>query len=96
MATLDVKAHLIGKKFYRLSIFHEGTYIGEYEKSQAADIERKIREVELSSDLLLSVYRKHGLFVVRWDRENGKKSIRIDGSEVGSIPKECWQKPSWK
>jgi hypothetical protein len=93
---LEVKAELIGKKMHRLEIFHNGKFIGEYERSQQKDIERKTREISLASDLLMAIYQKHGEFVVRWDGANLRKSIRVDGSEVSSIPKECWQKPSWE
>jgi len=96
MNMLDVKAELLGTKLHRLEIYHEGTFIGEYERSQEKDIERKSREINLAAELLLAVFEKHGVFVVRWDGEDHKKSIRIDGTEVDTIPAECWQKPSWE
>jgi hypothetical protein len=96
MAELDVKAELIGKKLYRLEIYYGGTFIGEYERSQAKDIERKTKEINLAAELLLSIFRENGVFVVRWDGEGRKKSIRVDGTEVGIVPNDCWQKPSWE
>ena len=93
MRKLDVKPYLIGTKLHRMEIFLQGTFIGEYERSQAEDIERKIREIELASDLLVEIYRKHGPFVVRW--ESCQKSVRVNGLRVAVIPRECWQKPSW-
>lgn len=96
MIELNVKAELIGKKLHRLDIFHDGVFIGEYERSQAKDIERKTREIDLASELLISIYTEHGSFVVRWDGEGHKKSIRIDGAEVGIVPHDFWQKPSWE
>jgi len=65
-------------------------------RNRSNDIERKTREISQAADLLLDTYQKHGKFVVRWDGTNHKKSIRVDGIEVNSIPKECWQKPSWE
>lgn len=96
MTKLVVKPELIGKKLNRLDIFHDGQHIGEYERSQAADIDRKIDEINAASNLLLETYRKHGQFVVRWDGSQQKKSVRVNDIEVSSIPKECWRKPSWE
>lgn len=96
MSELQILAELIGKKMHKLSIFRNGQYIGEYERSQKNDIERKSSEIELAESILLGVFIQHGEFVVRWDGKNKKKSIRINGIEVGEIPKECWQKPSWE
>lgn len=95
MQKLDVRAELIGTKLHRLEIFKDGTFIGEYERSQAKDIDRKIREIQLASDLLVETFTNHGPFVVRWDGENHRKSIRVDGTHVATVPKDCWQKPSW-
>jgi hypothetical protein len=93
---LNVITDLLGKKLHRLDIYNEGKLIGEYERSQGNDIERKIREIYLATDLLLTIHQKHGIFRVRWDGKNKKKSIRVDGVEVATIPKKFWQKPSWK
>ena len=95
MSELSVKPVLIGKKLHRMEIFSGGQFIGEYERSQAADIDRKTREINCASKLLLEIFRKHGQFVVRWDGSEHKKSIRVNEIEVGTVPKECWRKPSW-
>ncbi len=95
MLHLDVQAELIGTKLHRLSIFHNGTFIGEYERSQKKDIKRKTREIHLASTMLLNIYNTYGLFIVRWNGNAHKKSIRVNEVEVGHIPKEFWQKPSW-
>ena len=96
VTTLVVKDEKIGKKLNRLYIFHEGRLIGEYERSQDADIERKIEEINAASNLLLETYKQHGQFKVRWDGLHHKKSIRVNDIEVGSVPKKCWRKPSWE
>ena len=41
-----VDAQLIGKKLHRLTITHNGQFFGEYERTQAADIERKKAEIK--------------------------------------------------
>lgn len=96
MQNLIVKTESIGKKLNRLDIFNNGQLIGEYERAQEADIERKIQEINCASDMLLEVYSKHGEFVVRWNGSEHKKSVRVNDFEVASIPKECWKKPSWE
>jgi hypothetical protein len=96
MTKLNVKTELIGKKLHRLEVYHDGKFIGEYERSQAKDIERKTKEVNLASDLLLSIYREYGAFIVRWDGVSHKKSVRVNGTEVSIVPKGCWLKPSWE
>ena len=42
---LKVTTESIGTKLHRLWIYNDGTLIGEYERSQAADIGRKRKEV---------------------------------------------------
>lgn len=96
MANIRIVPEVIGKKLYRLNIYLDGQRIGEYERSQAADIDRKTREIELAIGTLESVFDHHGEFTVRWNRVQKKKSIRVDGVEVATIPRSCWQKPSWK
>ncbi|WP_341528797.1 hypothetical protein WKK05_05595 [Nostoc sp. UHCC 0302] len=92
--TLFVRVEPIGKKMNRLLIESNGIFIGEYEKSQQADIDRKIEEINAAETTLLSIYEKYGEFCVRWD---GKaKSIRVKGIEVGSIPKAAWRRASWQ
>ena len=80
----------------QLEIFDGQTLIGEYERAQEADIERKKREVQNAGALLIGVFRKHGPFVVRWDRLSRTKSIRVNGVEVGVIPRTHWETPSWE
>ena len=94
--SLHIRVQAVGKKLNRLLVFSEGTYIGEYERSQKADIPRKKIEIANAESLLLSVFRKHGEFVVRWDGSARKKSVRVQGSEVTVIPKSAWEAPSWQ
>jgi hypothetical protein len=75
---LDIEK--IGKKLHRLLIYVDGQYIGEYERSQEADIGRKEQEIHASIDVLVGVCNKYGEFVVRWDGTNKKKSIRVKES----------------
>jgi hypothetical protein len=44
-------------------IYAGSTQIGEYERSQDADIERKKLEIENIADLLTWVHSKHGRFI---------------------------------
>lgn len=94
---VHVRAELIGEKLHLLRIIIDGTDIGEYEKSQKADIDRKTAEIIAAKDLLLDLFQKHGELHVRWDGKGRKKSVRsADGVEVGTIPKSAWGKPSWE
>ena len=93
---LQVDAQRLGVKFHRLEIRYDGELIGEYERSQAADIDRKTREIACALPRLLEIYRTQGLFQVRWDGRNNSKSVRVNGVEVWRIPRECWRQPSWK
>jgi hypothetical protein len=92
---LVIDHQLVGKKLHRLEIRHDGQYIGEYERSQAADIERKKEEIRCALDLLRSIYRKHGEFQVRWNHDRNEKVIYVQRVEKGVVPKSCWRKPSW-
>lgn len=92
---LRVETQLLGKKLYRLSISYDGQYIGDYERAQQADIERKKAEIKCAIAQLLEIRRGKGEFMVRWDTRRKVKSIRVNGVEVGQIPVECWRKPSW-
>ena len=93
--SLVVDAHKIGSKLHRLELRVDGEFIGEYERAQAADIDRKRDEIQRALRLLLLNYRKHGELRVRWNRERREKVIFANGIEVGVIPSECWRKPSW-
>jgi hypothetical protein len=95
--TLFVRPEQAGSKLNRLLIFHDGKYIGEYERSQDADIERKRAEINDAESILLEVFNRHGEFCVRWDSKERKKSVRrVDGVEVTVIPKSLWKRPSWQ
>jgi hypothetical protein len=94
--SLRIDTQPIGTKLHRLSIYYNGQYIGEYERSRAADIDRKREEVACALSLLLDIYNKRGEFQVRWDGTHGVKSIRVNGTEVGQIPRDCWRKASWQ
>lgn len=95
--SVHVRAELIGEKLHRLHIFIDGVGIGEYEKSQEADIDRKTAEIIAARDILLDLYKKHGTLHVRWDGKSRKKSVRsAAGIEVGIVPKSAWGKPSWE
>ncbi len=94
--TLFVRTESIGTKLHRVLIFIDGNYIGEYERSQEGDIERKKAEIFDAQEVLLALFRKHGELCVRWDGKARKKSVRAGGIEVGVIPKSAWKKPSWE
>ena len=94
--SLKVDPQPIGKKLHRLVISSDGVLIGEYERSQSADIERKKREIECALPMLLDIFKQRGEFVVRWDSKRRLKSIRVDGIEVGQVPPKYWGKPSWE
>lgn len=94
--SLFVRTETIGPKLHRLCIFIHGTYIGEYERSQAADLERKQAEIIAAQTELLELYRKHGALRVRWNRKDHEKTVRrSDGVKVGVIPRKAWRTPSW-
>ena len=95
--SVRIRAESIGPKLHRLRMFIDGTDIGEYERSQEADIDRKKAEIVAAQALLLSLFLKHGALCVRWVRKSRKKSVRrADGVEVGVIPKSAWRTPSWQ
>jgi hypothetical protein len=77
-------------------IYYDGQFLGEYERSQAADIDRKTEEIQCAIGTLLEIFQTHGEFRVRWDGKRGVKSVRVNDIEVWQIPKNCWRKPSWK
>ena len=92
---LRVDAQLI-KKQHRLVISYGGQIIGEYERAQESDIDRKKAEIKCALAMLLDIHRRKGEFTVRWDGKRRVKSIRVNGVEVGLIPHDCWRKPSWE
>ena len=93
---LRVDAQLLGTKLHRLMISHDGQFIGEYERVQEADIERKKAEIKCALAMLLAIHRSKGEFVVRWDGKRRVISIRVNGVEVGQVPVQCWRRPSWE
>ena len=93
---LFVRTEAIGTKLHRMLLFHGGKYIGEYERSQEADIERKKAEIIDAAEVLLSLFERHGELCVRWDGKARKKSVRAKGIEVGVIPRSAWKAPSWQ
>lgn len=92
---ISVRAHPVGSKLHRLEVMADGQSIGEYERSQAADIERKVNEVRCAAEQLVEIHRRFGEFKVRWIAERKAKVITVDGIERGVVPKQCWEKPSW-
>jgi hypothetical protein len=78
-------------------LMHNGEeYVGEYERSQEADIERMKAEIAEATDILLALFHNHGELCVRWNGNARKKSIRAGGTEVEVIPKSEWKPPSWQ
>jgi hypothetical protein len=92
---ITVRAHLLGTKLHRLDVVADGQFVGEYERSQEADITRKTKEVRCASELLLAVHYKYGEFKVRWNSARRAKVIYVNGVERVVIPEQCWEKPSW-
>lgn len=89
-----VRTEPIGTKLHRMLMYNDEVYVGEYERSQEADIQRKKAEIAEATDVLLALFQNHGEICVRWDGR--KKSIRAGGIEVGVIPKSAWKAPSWQ
>ena len=86
----------IGTKLHRLEIWYRGSFIGEYERSQEADIARKTDEIRAALSILIDVFNTHGQFVVRWNGARRSKIVSVNGVEVATIPINCWRKPSWE
>jgi hypothetical protein len=93
---LTVVTKSLGTKLNELLIYLGPTLIGEYERSQDADLARKKREIQNIEDLLIWIYEKHGHFIVRWNGEARHKSVRVAEVEVCVIPKIAWEAPSWE
>jgi hypothetical protein len=94
--SIFVRTEPIGTKFHRLLMFNGEEYVGEYERSQEADIVRKKAEIAEATGVLLALFQNHGELCVRWVGSARKKSIRAGGIEVGVIPKSAWKAPSWQ
>lgn len=86
----------IGTNLHRMLMYNGEEYVGEYERSQEANIKRKKAEIAEATDVLLALFQNHGELCVRWDGKARKKSIRSGGFEVGVIPKSAWKAPSWQ
>jgi hypothetical protein len=93
---LEIVTKSLGTKLNEVQIYAGSTQIGEYERSQDADIERKKREIESVADLLIWVHSKHGRFTVRWNGDLKQKSVRVADIEVCIIPRIAWETPSWQ
>jgi len=91
-----VSTESIGTKLHRMHMYNGKEYVGEYERSQEANIERKKAEIAEATDTLLALFHNHGELCVRWNGNARKKSIRAGGIEVGVIPKSAWKAPSWQ
>ena len=92
---LTVTASLVSAKYSQLLIFDGQQQIGEYERSQKADIGRKKQEVLNAQADLRKIFQIHGPFVVRWSK--GTKVIRNSrGVQVATVDREHWEKPSWQ
>ena len=93
---VQVRSELIGSRLYRLLITIDGVYVGEYERSQEADIARKTLEIDAAQGELLDLFQKNGPLTVRWNRKDREKTVRrSDGVRVGAIPPTAWRTPSW-
>ena len=62
--SLRIDSQPVGPKRHCLRMHYNGQYIGEYERSQAADIERKKKEIKCSLSVLLGIYNERGVFRV--------------------------------
>lgn len=93
--TLHVVAEPESTTLYRLEVWDGTHLIGEYERSQHADIGRKAAEVNAAADYLLELFDQHGPFVVRWDGGTREKVVRDQHrNRIGQIPREHWRQPS--
>jgi hypothetical protein len=57
----------------RLEIYHEGTHIGDYERSIDKHVDAKREEAEGAVHLLLDAYRRYGKIAVRWNSSDRTK-----------------------
>ncbi len=80
----------------RLEIWRGGERLGEYERSNDREVNRKIGEIRSALTLLLDLHLRHGQFEVRWDSKARRKVVRVAGVEVGVIGREHWGRPSWE
>ena len=108
MAKVEVRVVQQGRG-YRLDLYHEGVYIGEYERNWAAeesgDLAAKVREAEGASGLLIEASKRtaNGKITVRWNGQSRQKEIRTYAEgradpgrgepAIARIPKRFWRKP---
>jgi hypothetical protein len=98
MAELEVQIRLATRTLYDMEICHEGTHIGDYERSIKDNIPRKEREIARSADFLLDTYAEHGKLVVRWNGKDKEiRKYRDDSLDPGRqaqpldvIPRTYW------
>lgn len=84
-----------GTTLYRLYIWDGDQEIGEYERTRAADLERKKAEIASAAGYLLDLFARRGRFIVRWDGVAREKVVRDEfGNRIGAIPREHWRNPS--
>ena len=100
MAMLEVRV-FPQERWNRLELYHDGTYIGDYEQSADKNVDLKCEEAEGAADIILDAYRRHGgKIVVRWHSAAKQKEIRTyqenqadpgrGGTVLGLIPREYW------
>ena len=100
MTRLEIRIRSASANLYHLELYDGDTHIGDYERSTESEIQRKRKEIERSTDLLLSTYAQYGKFAVRWNSRERAKEIRKyrDGSpdparqapHLGTIPRRYW------
>lgn len=91
---IDVREEPATKTLWRLSIYDGDKLIGEYERSARHQIARKKQEVINAKEILRNVYEEYGYFCVRWDGNRRVKSVRVDGTEVRTIPEHIYNRSS--
>lgn len=94
---LQVIVTAISNERNMLEIMDGATRIGEYERSQDADVIRKKQEITNAESFLRDLFATYGALQVRWNNARGEKVVyNASGVEVGTIPKSCWETPSWR
>ena len=101
MSNLEIRIEADGH-YNRLEMYHEGTYIGDYERSIDDHVDLKCEEAEGATHLLLDAYGRYGKIAVRWNSSDRTKEIRTyqegvadpghGGPVIGLIPKAYWTK----
>jgi hypothetical protein len=101
MPELTVYTSLASTAYVHMHIYHDGTHIGDYEKSSPAHEERKRTEIQRSARFLVDHYKQHGKFVVRWNGHDRTKEVRKyqegaadpgrETSRLDVIPEKYWK-----